>query len=106
MNISTGVLKVALAAILAVDASLLTASVASIAKDTHTMASAPEATQPVISETVVLEDKPSDWSSLPDCENEDDVISNGIDCKWDAGSSGNGEGLSFYGRHGEMHYVR
>lgn len=64
-----------------------------------------ESTQVVVSETVVVEPMPSDWASIPDCDNEDDVISNGVDCKWDAGSAGNGEGHSFYGRNGVMHYV-
>lgn len=57
---------------------------------------------PVTTETIIQEPKPSDWDKLPDCQQEDQTSP---DCKWDAGTRGNGEGYSFYVRNGEYHYV-
>lgn len=64
----------------------------------------PQEAPDIISETIILEPLPGDWNTMPDCPQEDSGFT--MTCKWDAGSSGNGEGLSFWGDGTEiLHYV-
>jgi hypothetical protein len=89
---SDRILKILLSACLTLCATLLAAQVHSIAVDIHTIAQPPG--------TVA---KPSNWDTLPFCPSEDSA--GDFNCKWDASVQGNGKGVSFFSREGQIYYV-